>query len=204
VEKITTLLPRTFSMGAAGMDAGHADLLNELFSRVHRALRLLGGSYDECRGMETTLSLCWFSPGRMHFGHIGDSRIYLLPGDGGALRRLTHDDTHVDWLFRTGKINEREARSHPGRHVLQRALGGGNQFVEPQVGSVAHAPGDLFLICSDGLTDGLHERALEDHLRLPWGEAVEGASITARLISEALASGSRDNVTAVAIRMESA
>ena len=84
--------------------------------------------------METTLSLCWFTPGRMYFGHIGDSRIYYLPAQTGAIRQLSHDDTHVGWLLRKGKINERQARAHPRRNLLQKALGGGNQFVTPQVG----------------------------------------------------------------------
>ena len=86
--------------------------------------------------MEATLSLCWFTPGWMYFGHIGDSRIYYLSARDDGIRQLSHDDTHVGWLFRNGKINEREARNHPRRNVLQKALGGGNQFVDPQVGVV--------------------------------------------------------------------
>ena len=107
---------------------------------IHGALAYMGQSYEECTGMETTLSLCWFTPGRMYFGHIGDSRIYYLPAQAEAIKQLSHDDTHVGWLLRNGKINEREARSHPRRNVLQKALGGGNQFVAPQVGAVAYEP----------------------------------------------------------------
>ena len=107
--------------------------------------------------METTLSLCWFTPGWMYFGHIGDSRIYYLPAREGGIKQLSHDDTHVGWLFRNGQINEREARTHPRRNVLQKALGGGNQFVDPQVGAVAYEPGDIFLLCTDGLTEGLYD-----------------------------------------------
>ena len=107
------------------------------------------------------MSLCWFAPGRMYFGHIGDSRIYYLSRQSGAMLQLSNDDTYVGWLLRNGKISEREARSHPRRNLLQKALGGGNQFVSPQVGAVAYEPGDVFLLCSDGLIEGLPNTLLE-------------------------------------------
>ncbi|HAV62271.1 MAG TPA: serine/threonine-protein phosphatase, partial [Verrucomicrobiales bacterium] len=115
VEKIATLLPRSFKQSAKGLESGFADVLGELFSQVHRALAYLGGAYEECQGMETTLTLAWFTPGWMYFGHIGDTRLYYLSARTGELRQLSHDDTHVGWLFRNGKLNEREARSHPRR-----------------------------------------------------------------------------------------
>ena len=101
----------------------------------------------------------------MYFGHIGDSRIYYLPAREGGIKQLSHDDTHVGWLFRNGKFNEREARTHPRRNVLQKALGGGNQFVDPQVGAVGYEPGDLFLLCTDGLVEGLYNDHLVELLR---------------------------------------
>ena len=77
-------------------------------------LRALG--YEEGRNMGATLSLVWCCSGWMHFGHIGDSRIYHLPKHG-TLSQLTDDHTHVGWLRRAGRINEREARTHPRRNV---------------------------------------------------------------------------------------
>ncbi|MEJ0089094.1 MAG: protein phosphatase 2C domain-containing protein [Limisphaerales bacterium] len=124
-EKITTLLPRAFQQSASGLSAGFSDVLTELFTQIHRALVFVGGSYEETEGMQTTLSLCWFTPGWMYFGHIGDSRIYHLPKRKKEIKQLTQDDTYVGWLFRNGQINEYEARTHPRRNVLQRALGGG-------------------------------------------------------------------------------
>src|ERR1022692_596763 len=184
VDKITTLLPRAFQQSARGLNAGFADVLTELFTHIHRALVFVGGSYEECEGMQTTLSLCWFTPGWMYFGHIGDSRIYHLSTRGGGIRQLTHDDTHVGWLFRNGKLNEREARQHPRRKVLQKALGGGNQFVDPQVGAVAYEPGDIFLLCTDGLTEGLYDNHLVELLRSP--ESVAGSNPAHRLVEASL------------------
>jgi PPM family protein phosphatase len=199
VDKIATLLPRSFQQSAKGMEAGFADVLEELFSEIHRALSFVGNSYDECRGMEATLSLCWFTPGWMYFGHIGDSRIYYLPA-GGGIKQITEDDTHVAWLLRTGKINEREARTHPRRNVLQKALGGSNQFVDPQVGAVGYESGDIFLICSDGLVEGLYDEHLLEILRSP-DFAKGGADLAHILVDQALAKDGRDNTTALVIQV---
>ena len=92
VEKITTMLPRSFKLSATGFVADYDDILTELFGEVHKALVYLGGSYEECHGMEATLTLCWFSPGWLHFGHIGDSRLYYLPAKSDQIKQLSHDD----------------------------------------------------------------------------------------------------------------
>ncbi len=200
VQKITTLLPRAYRQSAVGLDAGFEDVLEELFAEVHWDLARLGANYEECTGMETTLSLCWFTPGWMYFGHIGDSRIYYLAAGSGGIRQLSHDDTHVGWLLRNGKINERQARSHPRRNLLQKALGGRNQFFDPQVGAVAYEPGDMFLLCTDGLVEGLYDGQLEELLRSP-EYAQPNANLADRLVQESLASSGRDNTTALVIRV---
>ncbi len=200
VEKITTLLPRLFQRSRGGKDREFAPVLEQLFRQIHRALVYVGGSYEECVGMETTLSLCWFTPGRMYFGHIGDSRIYHLPARGNEIRQLSQDDTHVGWLLRNGHIKEHEARIHPRRNVLQKALGGGNQFVDPQVGAVACQTGDIFLLCTDGLVEGLHDSHLAEHLRSS-GFAGPDANLAHRLVELAVKNDGRDNATALVIRV---
>jgi serine/threonine protein phosphatase PrpC len=194
VDKITTLLPRSFRK-TAGDDAGSGETLAKLFGEIHRALVYLGESYDECHGMETTLSLCWFTPGRMNFGHVGDSRIYVLRAGAAEIVQLTHDDTHVGWLLRNRQIGEHEARTHPRRNVLQKALGGGNMFIDPQLGSVACEPGDIFLLCTDGLTEGLYTHQLVDLLRSPEPNPAQ------RLVTAAVANDGRDNTTALVVKV---
>ncbi|MDB6019154.1 MAG: protein phosphatase [Pedosphaera sp.] len=200
VQKMTTLLPRARAKSAGGSEAEFAGVLGGLFAEVHGALAYLGGSDEECGGMEATLSLCWFTPERMYFGHIGDSRIYHLPAQTKTLRQLSHDDTHVGWLLRSGKINEREARSHPRRKVLQKALGGRNQFITPQVDAVACEAGDVFLLCTDGLVEGLHDSDIEEFLRAPESTGL-GVSSATWLVEEAVARCGRDNTTALVIRV---
>ncbi len=199
VEKITRLMPAAFQQSASGMDVGFGDVLTELFTQIHRALVYLGGSYEETDGMQTTLSLCWFTPGWMYFGHVGDSRIYHLPRKKNELKQLTQDDTYVGWLLRNGQISDREARTHPRRNVLQRALGGVNQFVDPQVGAVACERGDIFLLCTDGLTDGLFDHAIVDLLRQ--NPAVNGCSPANLLVEASVNNSGRDNTTAMVVQV---
>jgi PPM family protein phosphatase len=196
VEKITTLLPRAFHQSASGIQVGFQDVLTEVFHQTHQALAYLGASYDECRGMETTLSLCWFTPGWMYFGHVGDSRIYYWSARERTLKQLTQDDTHVGWLLRNGRITEWEARSHPGKHVLQKALGGGNVYVDPQVGAVGYEPGDRFLLCTDGLTEGLYGASLEDEVV----RTVDTAAAD-RMVEASLVRSGRDNTTAMIVEV---
>lgn len=192
VEKITRLLPPSFGMGAQHLEAGFSDVLRELFERIHGAISDLSRYYPECHGMGATLSLCWFMPGWMCFSHIGDSRIYYLPQDGEMVQ-VTHDHSHVGWLRRSGKINEREARSHPGKSSLSQALGGGNQKIDPHIGRVACQPGDRFLICSDGLVDGLWDKKINEMARQ---ELCAQA-----LVKAAVADSGRDNTTALLIEV---
>ncbi|MCE2827696.1 MAG: protein phosphatase 2C domain-containing protein [Verrucomicrobium sp.] len=201
VEKVPRILPMGFRKPAMGQGSvAPGTLLQALFREIHAALVYLGTSYEECRGMETTLSLCWFAPDAVHFAHVGDSRIYHLPAGGRSIRQLTEDDSHVGWLFRQGKINEREARSHPRRNVLQKALGGSNQFIDPQIGRVPCGPGDRFLVCSDGLIDGLYDAHLLD-LAGPLGPSTPIGNLGRRLVDAAIAGSGRDNTTALVVEV---
>ncbi len=196
VEKITRLLPRSFHHGATGLNPGHKDILEELFSQIHRALTYLGQSYEECRGMGSTLTLCWFTPGWMYFGHIGDSRLYYLPAGEGRLTQLSHDDSHVGWLQRQGRISEREARRHPRRSALSKAVGGDHQFADPQTGAVGYGAGDAFFLCTDGVVDGLFDRQILRELREP--EPREAALPAGRRVAaRAVEQSGRDNTTAL-------
>ncbi|WP_221030351.1 PP2C family protein-serine/threonine phosphatase [Actomonas aquatica] len=193
IEKTTQLLPRSFRHSAAGMASGFNDVLEELFQRIHKALTYLGSAYEECAGMGATLSLAWFTPGWLYFGHVGDSRIYYFPKIGG-MKQLTHDHTRPGWLRRRGEINEREARNHPAKNSLQQSLGSSFQFLEPQIGAVGCDAGDRFLLCSDGLIDGLWDHRIEDAVR-----ESHDPEIGRLLVEEAVRASGRDNTTALVI-----
>lgn len=194
VEKITRLLPRTYRMAARHLEAGMADVLTEVFHEVHQDLLRLGYSYPECAGMGATLSLACFSPGWMHFAHVGDSRIYYLPA-GGDLVQITHDHSHVGWLRRQGQLNEREARNHPRKNVLSHALGAGHQTLEPQVGAVSCQRGDRFLLCTDGVIDGLWDRRLQELMASEQANKPRAFE----MVDTAVVESGRDNCTAVVV-----
>ena len=91
-------------------------------------------------------------------------------------------------------MNEREARNHPRRNVLNQSLGAGHQFMEPHLGSVSYEPGDRFLICSDGLTDGIWSHRLADMVREP-------DLMAKRLVEFSVNESGRDNTTALVIEI---
>lgn len=202
IDKITRLLPRAYRLSAAGMNSGFSDVLESLFLAIHEELLRLGRSYEECSGMGATLTLAWITPQWLYFAHIGDSRLYYLPREGG-IRQLSHDHSYVGWLRREGRINEREAREHPGKNSLQQALGAGHQFVDPHIGAIAHRPGDRFLLCSDGVIDGLWDSGLDDLIRSPSPSRVHQPAAF-RLVEEAMENSGRDNLTAIVVEVAAA
>lgn len=202
IEKITRLLPRAFRLSASGMESGFNDVIQELFNSIHNELLKLGQSYEECSGMGATLTLAWVTPDWLYFGHIGDSRLYYLPR-GGGLQQISHDHNQVGWMRRQGQMNEREARNHPRRNVLQQVLGASNQFIDPQVGAVSYQTGDRFLICSDGLCEGLWDHQIEELIRAPHRDQVHETAAD-RLVAGALDASGRDNITALVIEVGAA
>lgn len=198
VDQITRLLPAAFRGSAMGMGMGFQDLLGEIFDAIHFELVKLGRSYEELSGMGATLSLCWVRPEWIYFAHIGDSRIYHLPKDGG-IRQVSEDHTHVGWLQRKGELSEIEARNHPGRNGLQQVLGGKNQNLQPHFGAIGHEAGDSFLICSDGLIEGLFNSGLERLIRKP-GPYDKG-NPAERLVMESVRTDGKDNTTALVFQL---
>lgn len=198
VDQITRLLPAAFRSSAGGIGVGFQDLLGEIFDAIHTELAQLGRSYEELSGMGATLSLCWVRPEWLYFAHIGDSRIYHLPAAGG-IRQVSEDHTHVGWLQRKGELSEIQARNHPGRNGLQQVLGGKNQHLNPHFGAIGYEAGDVFLICSDGLVEGLFNSGLERLIRKP-GPYDKG-NPAERLVAEAVRTDGKDNTTALVFEL---
>ena len=198
VEKITRLFPQSFRSAASGFEVGCHDLLGQLFEEIHQELTHLGFCYEELRGMGATLSLCWVRPGWVYFAHVGDSRIYHLPQDG-AIKQLTDDHTHVGWMFREGQLSEREARGHSGRNALQQVLGGKTQQLQPHFGAVGTRAGDRFLICSDGLVEGLWDKGMDRIVRKP--PPYLPGNPAERLVKEAVDTDGKDNTTALVFEL---
>ncbi len=150
----------------------------------------------EFAGMGTTLTLAFASGSRLFVLHAGDSRCYLYRG--GGLEQLTEDHTLVAELVGRGAIEPQEARRHKWRHVVTNVLGAHGAKLRVDVGKVQLEPGDVALLCSDGLTDMLDDARIAAALTAePDPEAA-----CRRLVAEANAAGGKDNITAVVARFE--
>lgn len=199
VDKIAQLMPQGFKLRAMGLHQGIFDLLLEVFEHCHRETVRMGQAYKECDGMGATLSLGWFQPGWLTFCHIGDSRIYYLPA-GGGIKQLSQDHTHVAWLLKTGRITAAQARYHPQRNMLTQVLGANQHSIDPQLGRVGTEPGDRFIFCTDGVTEGISDTNLEYYIRRPHNPLAQ-LRPAERLVHEAVANYGRDNATALVVEV---
>jgi serine/threonine protein phosphatase PrpC len=149
------------------------------------------------KGMGCTCVAAWAEDGRLTIAHVGDSRLYRLRAD--SFEQITDDHSLVGGLVRLGQLTPAEAEVHPQRSVILRAVG-----VEPQVEvDVLHEelePGDVYLVCSDGLSGMVRDQVIEETLRMfpALSEAGE------MLIELANVAGGRDNITAVLFRIDRA
>jgi len=145
-------------------------------------------------GMGTTLTAALLRGDELALSHVGDSRAYVLRG--GELKRLTKDHSLVEELRRQGRLTDEEAEEHPQRSIITRALG-----PEPNVNvdtmTFPAKSGDVFLLCSDGLTTMVSDEQIAGIL----SEAKTLRSAVNKLIDAANAQGGRDNITAVAFRV---
>lgn len=198
INAITQRFPKHYRSEEMQQDSINEKLLVRLFEQIHAEMVVMGRHYEECRGMGATLSMAWFTPGKGYFCHVGDSRIYRLTQADG-LRQLTEDHTHVGWLFREGKISERQARNHHGRHMLQMALGGKQTNLVPQTGMFPIEKGDRFVLCSDGLVEGLWDSSIARLLTQP-PPRLAALQPAKRLLDEALYGSGRDNTTVVVVQ----
>jgi serine/threonine protein phosphatase PrpC len=155
----------------------------------------LSHSNAEHAGMGTTITVVYVGEQDVAIAHVGDSRAYCLRD--GELLRLTDDHSLVDELIRQGKLTPEEAEEHPQRSVITRALGP-EATVEVDIRSFRGRPGDVYLLCSDGLTTMVGEGELLELLAAYERLADVGES----LIAAANAAGGKDNITVVLLRLE--
>jgi serine/threonine protein phosphatase PrpC len=178
-----------------GASASLAEKLRYAVTSANREIYQAGKEHPELAGMGTTLVALLLHEGRAALAHVGDSRAYLVRGD--RIRQLTDDHSVVGELLRRREISADAAREHPHRHVLTRALGV-RPVVEPDLAELSPEPGDVFALCSDGLTAHVRDEeiagAVADEEDLQ--QAVDA------LIDLANSRGGEDNVTVLVIRCD--
>jgi len=183
---------------SAGLPDGEGPPQDRLAERIEEANeRIHEHSREDAQraGMGTTTTAVYVGPDEAAIAHVGDSRAYRLRD--GALEQLTDDHSLVEELRRQGKLTDEEAHDHPQKSIITRALG-----PEPAVPvdrqTVALRPGDVFLLCSDGLTSMIDDELIAH--TLTGAQTLKEAGQA--LIAAANAAGGRDNITVVLFRVE--
>ncbi|HEV2590571.1 MAG TPA: Stp1/IreP family PP2C-type Ser/Thr phosphatase [Gaiellaceae bacterium] len=174
------------------VDAGGERKLAELVQEANRRVHDRATNDAATSGMGTTITVALVEPdGHIAFGHVGDSRAYRLRGD--ALEQVTNDHSLVAELVRRGELSPEEAEVHPQRSVITRALGT-DPDIDVDTFTVDAQPGDVYLICSDGLSDMVDRGELESIMRAQRANLDDMAKA---LVQAANRAGGEDNITAV-------
>lgn len=164
-------------------------LMRQAFEEANRRISCAAEKDERLQGMGTTMTALWQTERSVLIAHVGDSRVYLLRG--GRLRQVTDDHSVVAELLRCGLITPQEARRHPYRNVITRSLGSA-PTVEVDLLERDREPGDLWLLCTDGLSNMLTDREVEALL-----VSLSPQKAADALMQKALEAGGTDNITLI-------
>ena len=185
------MIPGEIAPDGGSVEQRLADAVQAANARIHE----LSVSDDERAGMGTTLTAAWVGEKEVTLVHVGDSRCYRWRDR--SLERLTDDHSLVEEMVRQGRLTPEEAAVHPQRSIITRALGP-EDVVEPDTLTVPARGGDLFLLCSDGLTSMIGEDEIAAVLAST--DDIEAAGRA--LVDCANEAGGKDNITVVLFRLE--
>ncbi|MBN2167997.1 MAG: Stp1/IreP family PP2C-type Ser/Thr phosphatase [Actinobacteria bacterium] len=171
------------------------ELLRNAIGYANKRIYEKASSSLEFQDMGTTLTALYLSDSSVFIGSVGDSRAYLYRG--GALKRLTHDDSLVAKLVEDGVINEEEAIIHPRRNVILKALGVG-PTIDIEIVDEETEQGDLFMLSTDGLTSLVEDKEMESVL----AGGQELSKKAKRLLDLALERGGTDNISVILVLLE--
>ncbi len=169
--------------------------ISDLIQEANRRVYDRSSTDPNTSGMGTTITVALVENGNVAFGHVGDSRAYLIRD--GRMEQVTEDHSLVNELMKSGKLSREEAESHPQRSVITRALGT-DPDVDVDTFTIEAKTGDVFLLCSDGLTDMVGEREI---LGLVERNRPDIDAALRSLVKAANRSGGEDNITVVAFEI---
>lgn len=189
-EVASALAVKTYADHMRALHRITAEGLKSAVARANEAVYRASQESPEVSGMGTTFSALAMEGGSAFIAHVGDSRVYLIRR--GALMQVTIDHTLVEEMVLKGLLTVREARVHPKRNIITRALGT-EPRVEIDMLQLDLKPGDVFFLCSDGLTNHVSEREI-----LHAAQSSQGWQEKLRhLVGVALENGGQDNITAM-------
>jgi len=178
-------------------DGNQEDAIERTIAAANRNIYDQAHSDASLAGMGTTITVATVDAEaeRVVIGHVGDSRAYRIRD--GIIQRLTKDHSLVEEMRRRGQITEEQAEDHPQRSIITRALGPEPE-VQADLATVPSEPGDVFLLCSDGLTTMIGDEKIRDILTS--ATSLDAAART--LVDEANRAGGRDNITVIVFQVE--
>ena len=176
-------------------DAGGEHRIYDLIQEANRRVYARSSTDPKTSGMGTTITVALVENGNVAFGHVGDSRAYLIRD--GHMEQVTEDHSLVNELMKSGKLSREEAETHPQRSVITRALGT-DPDVDADTFTIEAKVGDVFLLCSDGLTDMVGEREIQELVERN-RENLDAA--LKALVKAANRGGGEDNITVVAFEI---
>lgn len=190
--------PYRSELDNAGQTRPEAELLRKSVEVAHAAIREKADSQPQYQGMGTTVVACLLHDENAIIAHVGDSRLYRLRND--SLKQVTQDHSLVEDLIAKGFYSREEARQNVRRNILTRALGSGDT-VQVDVRSEPAQTGDIYLLCSDGLTEMVSDEEIRLTL-LKFSASLDKAA--EQLITLANQHGGKDNVSVALVRVEQA
>lgn len=194
-EMAVAIMSRTIGALREASDTDACGCLRAALQAADEAIRARTVAEDDKRGMGTTATVLVLLERRYLIGHLGDSRAYLLRN--GSLVQLTRDHSYVEELVEAGLLTRQQSRAHPLRSVITRWLGVGSE-IAPDFHVGTFEEGDTLLLTSDGVTEMLEDERLVGIL----SSGGEPRHWVERMIVEANRRGGRDNITAVAVKIE--
>jgi PPM family protein phosphatase len=174
---------------------GGEQRISDLIQEANRRVYDRSSTDPNTSGMGTTITVALVENGNVAFGHVGDSRAYLIRD--GRMEQVTEDHSLVNELMKSGKLSREEAETHPQRSVITRALGT-DPDVDADTFTIEAKSGDVFLLCSDGLTDMVGEREILELVEL---NRLDIDAALKSLVRAANRSGGEDNITVVAFEI---
>ena len=170
------------------------DYFRKCLEDVNKSIYDMSKRTPENVGMATTVTVAYLAGENAHIVNVGDSRAYLYSGE--ALTQITEDHTYVNTLIKEGAITKEEAQYHEKRNVITRAIGG-EAMISPDFFSVKAKPGDVIVLC----TDGLYGEIGDDNISRLLSAGGSMADVCANLVNKANQCGGQDNITVICIKI---
>ena len=179
--------------GVVSSDSDTKDMLLEAIECANNAIYKMSVKSPQLHGMGTTVTACVISENKVTAAQVGDSRLYLIKDN--SITQITKDHSLVEMLIESGSITKEDARQHPQKNVITRAIGT-NSSVETDIYEFTVEPEDIILLCSDGLVNMVEDEKILSLIT----ESKDFENLADKLVCEAENAGGHDNITVILIK----